>query len=205
MTTYILKKLPLILILLCLLSPLAGAVPSLEVTVFDAGGKVTFKGPTSSNGTFATRNLKPGNYVVQFNTKSAVVKGNQYLLVVSAGSKKVIAAAVPGETFLRGGAAMKMEVGPGLRITGQAAHDRGSADERIPTSRMINGKRYVWVAPETGTNLPGHWVEEGLAPARNVIALNSEAIRRKQDRAGEGSMISYSHQHGGHHVHRKGY
>ena len=59
----------------------------MDVTVFDANGKVAFKGPMSANATFATRNLHPGHYVVQFNSRRAAVKNNQYLLVVSAGTK----------------------------------------------------------------------------------------------------------------------
>ena len=72
-----------------------GAVPAMNVTVSDASGKAAFKGATNARGTFATANLKPGNYVVQFNSTSGAVKGNHYAIVVSAGKKKVSAAAVP--------------------------------------------------------------------------------------------------------------
>lgn len=173
-----------------------GDVPSMDVTVFDASGKVAFKGPTSANATFATRNLHPGNYVVQFNTKSAAVKDNHYLLVVSAGRKKVIADTVPGEQFIAGGAAMKVNVGPGLRITGQVANEQAVARAGLSKYRVINGARYLWVSPELGSNLGGHWVEEGLAPGRNVIRWGTDEVRGKQDRAGEGSMLNgHHHQH----------
>jgi len=46
---------------------LCGEVPPLDVTVFDPSSKVAFKGSLSANSTFATGNLRPGNYVVQFN------------------------------------------------------------------------------------------------------------------------------------------
>ena len=49
------------------------------------------------------------------------MKRNRYLLVVSAGRKKVIAADVPGEKLLGGGAALKINVGLGLKIAGQVA------------------------------------------------------------------------------------
>ncbi len=100
MTTHLLSQLSFarwaIALLLGIASAGHAAIP-MEVTVFDARGKVAFKSPLNANSTFATRNLQPGNYVVRFNTKSAAVKDNQYLLVVSAGEKKVIATAIPGE------------------------------------------------------------------------------------------------------------
>lgn len=164
----------------------------MEVTVFDASGKVAFKGPMSANATFATRNLQSGSYVVQFNARSAAIKDNQYLLVVSAGKKKVIAAAVPGEKFVAGGAAMKIDVGSGLKITGMVANEQIAVQRDGFQYRVIDGKRYFWVIAETGSNRGGHWVEEGLAPAGNLNGVTSDDIRRRQDHAGEGSMLSYS-------------
>ena len=43
-----------------------GGVSPVNVIVSDAGGKPAFQGMTNANGTFATTNLTPGNYVVQF-------------------------------------------------------------------------------------------------------------------------------------------
>jgi hypothetical protein len=166
-------------------------VPSMNVTVFDATGKVAFKGPINANATFATRNLHPGSYVVQFNTKSAAVKGNQYLLVVSAGKKKVIATAVSGETFTGGGAAMKVQVGPGLNITGQVLNEQTTTRGDGLKYRIIDGKRFVWVTSELGSNQGGHWVEEGLPLARNVIAWRRDDLQKRMDRGGEGSLITY--------------
>jgi hypothetical protein len=174
------------------LAPAANAdIPSMNVTVFDALGGVAFKGPINANASFATQNLHPGNYVVQFNTRSAAVKGNQYLLVVSAGKKKVIAAAVPGETFNGGGAAMKVQVGPGSNITGQVVNDQAVARVDGLKFRVIDGKRFVWVTEELGSNRGGHWAEEGLPPAQNVVAWRTADIQKRQDRGGEGSMITY--------------
>jgi hypothetical protein len=76
------------------ISVVYGAVPALSVTVSDASGKAAFRGATNATGTFATTNLKPGNYVVQFNSTNSALKGNQYALVISAGKKKVSANAV---------------------------------------------------------------------------------------------------------------
>lgn len=118
-----------------------GGVPPMNVTVSDAGGKATFKGMTTANGTFATANLTPGNYVVQFNSTSGGMKGNRYAIVVSAGTKKVAAAAVPGEKFSGGGVALRVVVGAGLNITGQVAPEADGktvAETRKIETREIN-------------------------------------------------------------------
>jgi hypothetical protein len=96
-----------------------GGIPSMNVTVSDASGKSAFKGATRDDGAFATAKLQPGNYVVQFSTKNAAVKGSQYSIVVGAGKKKVVANAVAGDKFLSGGVAMKVQVSAGVGITGQ--------------------------------------------------------------------------------------
>ena len=159
----------------------------MEVTVFDTGGNVEFKGATNANGTFATANLQPGHYVVQFNTQSAAAKGNHYLVVVSAGKKKVIATGVSGETFI-GGAAMKVNVRSGLKITGQVANEQIEGGSNY---KMVGGQRFVWVTAELGSQLGGRWVEESLAPARSITRLSTEGVKKFQDKAGEGSMVPW--------------
>jgi hypothetical protein len=168
-----------------------GGVPSMNVTVFNARGQVVFKGATNANATFVTGNLEPGNYVVQFNSKSGAAKGNQYLLVISSGKKKVIADAVAGEKFTAGGVAMRLEVGPGLNIAGQVANEQAVSLEGNPKVKVINGRRYFWVTAETGSNLGGRWVEEGLAKAQNIVRLSNAYLIHVQDHAGEGSMLDY--------------
>jgi hypothetical protein len=144
-----------------------GETPPMTVTVSDAGGKASFKGMTDARGTFATATLPPGNYVVQFNSNSAAVKGSYYSLVVSAGKKKVSASAVPGEKFNGGGVAMRVAVGSGLNITGQAAEEKVGQ----------NGKVMVWIPPMLGSNRPGHWAEKGSA--EEVLSRNRGVIYQK--------------------------
>lgn len=96
-----------------------GGVPSVSVIVSDASGKAAFKGATKSDGAFATEKLQPGNYVVQFNSKNAALKGGQYSIIVASGKKKVVANAIAGDKFLGNGVAMKVEVGTGANIIGQ--------------------------------------------------------------------------------------
>jgi len=163
----------------------------MDLTVFDATEKVVFKQAINANATFATGNLPAGKYVVQFNTRSAAVKGNQYLLVVSAGKKKVIADGVAGETLTRGGAALKIQAASGSQISGQVLNDEAIANLGGPKYRMIDGKRYVWVSGQTGTNIAGHWEEASVGPARTVIVWTKDELQKRMDRGGEGSMITY--------------
>ena len=154
-----------------------GGTPAVSVTVSDADGKPTFKGATNTSGAFATANLKPGNYVVQFNSSSAAMNGKYYALVVSAGKKKVSASAVPGEKFAGGGVAMKVEVGSGLNISGIVAAEDDVA--------VKNGKTMVWIPPMLGSNMPGHWAEKGSADevlSRTRGNVRTEAVQSLQDK-----------------------
>jgi hypothetical protein len=153
-----------------------GGIPPMNVTVSDASGKAAFKGATNTSGAFATAKLQPGNYVVQLKSSSAELKGKKYAVVVAAGKKKV-SADVAGEKFAGGGVAMKVDVGAGLNITGQVAAQTG------PTSK--SGKKMVWIPPTIGSNLPGHWVEEGSAEAvaaRNQGLLRTEDVQKLQEK-----------------------
>jgi len=177
-------------IVLGIASTLYAGVPSMTVTVFDAAGTVKFKGATDPNGVFGTANLPPGNYVVQFNAKNAAAKQNSYLLVVSAGKKKVIATGVSGQTFMGGGVAMRVNVGSAnLKITGQLANEQLMGS----TYKVVGGQRFVWVPQELGTNMGGHWAEATVAPVHNTIRISNDSFQKLQDRAGEGSMVEWDH------------
>jgi len=184
---------PLLALLLVVASAAYGGVPSMNVIVSDASGKVAFKGATDANATFATSNLALGNYVVQFQSRNEALRGNQYLVVVSAGTKKVIADAVPGEKFHGGGVAMRVNVERGLKITGQVVTDQVVASVGSGKVKVINGRRYVWVKARTGSNLGDHWEEESLAAARNVASMSMEKFRQIQDGSFEGSMLDRYH------------
>jgi hypothetical protein len=134
-----------------------GAVPSMNVTVSDSSGKSAYKGATDAKGTFATGTLKPGGYVVQFNSKSAP-KGAKYAVVVSAGNKKVTANAVDAEKLAAGGVAMKIDVGAGLNITGQ----------------------------KTGSNLSAHWAESDSAEAKEAMTSGNMSRQELQNRQSQG-------------------
>lgn len=175
-------RIVLLIVLLGLASFAHAAIPPLSVTVADASGKMAFKGMTNANGTFATPKLKPGNYVVQLNGKGAA--NGQYALVISAGKKKVTADAVNGGKFGAGGVAMRIEVGEGLNITGQVANAPAAAASN-PNVKIMNGKRYVFIMPETGSNLGGRWVLEDspeAKAARKSGRMSQDYMRKMQDK-----------------------
>jgi hypothetical protein len=152
-----------------------GGIPPMNVTVSDAAGKAAFKGATNTSGAFATAKLQPGNYVVQLNSKSAAAKGTYYAIVVSAGKKKVSANAVPAEKLSGGGVALKVDVGPGLNITGQVATE----------AKVQNNKKMVWIPPILGSNMPGHWVEEDSAEAKaskSRLNLSNDQVQKMQEK-----------------------
>lgn len=193
MTRQLLTKLLTCLALTVLLSTAHGGIPGIKVIVSDASGKVAFKGVTKADATFATGSLPAGDYVVQFGSTRAELKGNHYLLVVSAGKKKVIADAVAGEQFAGGGVAMRLKVEPGLQIAGQVANQESTLVTGLTKVRVINGKRYVWVQSSLGTNLGPHWEAEDVANRNNVSILSHEKMRQMQDGAYEGSMLDRYH------------
>lgn len=166
-----------------------GATLSLNVTVFDAGGKVVFQSLTKENASFTTRNLRPGNYVVRFNTTKTAPKEARYLLVLAAGEKKVIATDVPGEKIAAGGVAMRVAIARSAQITGQISEEPVMALTNTHV-KVIAGKRYSWAQMETGSNLGGHWVEEGASAQRNIVRFSADEMRKIQDHAFEGSMLT---------------
>ncbi len=155
----------------------------LSVTVSDATGLVAYKGRTNAAGVFATGKLQPGDYVVQFNSSDAT--SGTYALALSAGKQKVTAEAVPGAKFAKGGVAMKVKVGPEMNITGQVWTGKAGtvlANAGNTKVRIINGRRYVWLATQTGSNLGGRWVEEGTPEAQYVERMSRQGIDDLQAR-----------------------
>jgi hypothetical protein len=156
-----------------------GAIPSINVTVLESSGKTIFKGATDAKGVFAAGALKPGEYVVQFNSKSAP-KTSRYALIASAGKEKVMANGIPGEKLVAG-VAVTIRVGPGLSLSGQVtAEDKNSA----PIGR--NGKLMVWIPKRIGSNLAAHWAESDSGEAKEVMASTSYSMKNMQNKQNQG-------------------
>jgi hypothetical protein len=169
-----------VFLLIIIVSMAYGAVPAMNVTVSDSGGKPAYKGATDGKGTFATGKLQPGSYVVQFNSKSAP-KGSKYAMVVSAGKKKVTANAVEAEKLAAGGVAMRIDVGAGLNITGQVA-----AEEKNSAPMGPNGKPMVWIPKRLGSNIAAHWAESDSAEAKEVQTQSTYSTKNIQDKQSQG-------------------
>lgn len=161
----------------------AASAPAMEVTVSNSAGKLVYNGKIDAKGIFATPNLAPGSYVVQFNARNSI-KGGPFALVVSAGKKKVVAESVPAGKFSKGGVAMKVDVAREINLTGQVA-DAGAATADTKSNskvKYIKGKKYVWVTGDLGSNLGGRWVDASSAGARNSQNIDQDGIRAFQDR-----------------------
>jgi hypothetical protein len=157
-----------------------GAVPKVNVTVADSSGKTAYKGATDGKGSFATAALKPGNYVVQFNSSGAP-KGAHYSVVISAGKKKVAASGVAAEKLAAGGVAMKIDVSAGLNISGQVA-----AEEKSSAPMGRNGKPMVWIGRKLGSNIAAHWAESDSAEAKEAMTATSMSTSDLQRRQSQG-------------------
>ncbi len=174
---------------------LAAPIPRLEVTVVtDPGGTVAYQGQANASGAFSASKLTPGNYIVQFNSKTpAAMKGRQFGLGVQSGRAIATAKNVPGEKFDGGGVAMKIEVGKTGKLNGQvspvasvSASDPHTEKVRANV-KVMNGKRYVWVPGGIETRMGGRWVEEGTEGARistsNRKGEDGEVLRHIQEQA----------------------
>jgi hypothetical protein len=147
----------------------AAGVANVNVTVSDSAGKVAYRGKTDSNGVFASTTVGPGNYVVQFNAKNAAANRADYGIYAAAGYHRVVAEAVAGSKLAGAGVAMRVKAASGTPIIGQVAVGGATG----LGTKIVNGKRYVLVAPKTGDIAP-RWVEEGTTAGRNVTRINVE-------------------------------
>ena len=144
-------------------------VPNVDVTISDAAGRLAYRGKTDSNGVFSSRKVAAGNYVVQFNAKTAGANRADYAIYAAAGHQRVVADAVAGSKLAGAGVAMRLKATTGTLIIGQVAV--GGVNGL--GTKIINGKRYVLIAPQTGELAP-RWVEEGTTTGRNVIRMEME-------------------------------
>jgi hypothetical protein len=157
-----------------------GGVPSVNVNVADSSGKTTYKGTTNAKGTFETRKLPPGEYVIQFNSPS-VPRGTRYAVVVSAGKNTKYANGIAAEKFAGEGVAMKINVLGPLNITGfLSLQDNNTA----PIGK--NGKLMVWIPTQVGSHLAGHWAESDSAEAKQVMTSKSLSRKNIQDKMNQG-------------------
>ena len=178
------RNVPFTLILL--FTGAAYGIPLMNVTVSDGNSKkLAFQGATNSNGTFSTADLRPGQYVVRFNSKSAAVNGDEYMLILFAGNKPLISNGVAGERFAAGGVAVRMDVKNPAKMTGQIESMRALNRDNV---KVINGMRYFFVRGQIGSNLGGRWIEESSLRRSNVSSISLDSFRDMQERSNRGTM-----------------
>lgn len=148
----------------------------------------TKRAVTDARGSFAFDALPAGSYTLLFRpqkakeTKSntaAVTVATSYSIKIEGTKRAINQAGLTGDKLLKG-VEIPIEVGGGAKVRGQ----------------VLAGalKKMVWIAPEIGSNIPGHWVEED---AKEVSALNRLRIRSEDMREMQKSADPHQEGFGG--------
>ena len=129
---------------------------------------------TDAHGNFAIEALAAGSYTLTFRARKAanlhqttsdkVIVAMAYSIKID-GTKRAVNKIGLTSDALMAGVDVVVDLGPGARIHGQVASDAL--------------KNMVWIPKEHGSNLPGHWVEEGSAEARAARHYNAHALSRE--------------------------
>jgi hypothetical protein len=122
---------------------------------------------TNSWGIFALDPLPAGSYTLSFKarpakeirgrTRDKVIVATMYSIKIE-GTKRPVKQTGLTSDKLVAGVEIAVEVGSGAKIRGQV----------LPGA----SKKMIWIPKVAGTNLPGHWAEEGSSEA----ALNRNAV-----------------------------
>ena len=135
---------------------------------------------TDARGNFAMDALAAGSYTLTFRARKAedlhhstsdkVIVATLYSIRIE-GTKHAVNKSGLTSDALLAGVEVQVDLGPGARIRGQVA--------------AAAQKNMVWIPKEPGSNIPGHWVEEGSAEAKaaihhNTYQLNKEGVRQIQ-------------------------
>ena len=142
-------------------------VAGVDVVVKQSPGK---RAVTDARGNFAITGLAPGSYTlsvrarksaeIKKTTTDKVVVGTSYSIKIDGAKRPVTQGALTGDRLLSG-VDLKIEVGAGAKIRGQV------------TAGGL--KRMVWIPKEPGSNIPGHWAEEGTeAGPRSNSQIHSQ-------------------------------
>jgi hypothetical protein len=135
---------------------------------------------TDARGNFAIEALAGGSYTLTFRARKAedlhhsvsdkVFIATSYSIKIDRTKRAVNINSLTSDNLLAG-YDVDVDLGPGARIRGQVA--AGAL------------KNMVWLPKEPGSNIPGHWVEEGSAEARAAVHHNAglmsvEELRKAQ-------------------------
>ena len=155
---------PLLLLFFAASAILNGAdVPAVAITV-KQNGKVVKQTESDANGNFVIGSLPEGPYSMEFRARRSEAFKNQQFSIGVDGIKQAGSQGVAGDSLV-GGVAVNVEVPRGSTVRGQIAIGTGA------------GKKLVWVPPMLGSNMPGHWAEEGSAD--HILSMNRGNVRRE--------------------------
>ena len=146
-----------------------------------AGGKVVYQGKTNAAGKFTTSTLAPGSYVVEFRSKESAA-----FQVAMGGAKSATQAKA------KAGLAYDVQIAPAAKLSGTvtalAAQAVAATKGTNPNVKIINGKRYVFVRGEIGSQMGGKWVpeEEAGVANKNETRDSRDMLRSMQDLGSQG-------------------
>jgi hypothetical protein len=130
---------------------------------------------TNAWGIFAFEPLPAGSYTLSFkarpanesrgSTSNKVIVATVYSITVE-GTKRPVKQTGLTSDQLVAGVEIPVEVGPGAKIRGEV--------------RPAANKKMVWIPPEFGSNIPGHWVEEGSAETSAAVHHNTLQMSAKE-------------------------
>jgi hypothetical protein len=131
---------------------------------------------TDERGNFAFEGLAPGSYTLTFRarkadqlpetTKSQVLVATSYSIKIE-GTKRAVSQSGLTTDRLIAGVDIHVEVGSGP-IHGQVL--------------SLGPKKMVWIAPEVGSQMPGHWVDADSKEAarfHNIVQIKVEDLRHR--------------------------
>src|SRR5437588_4663552 len=126
---------------------------------------------TDARGNFSIEALAAGSYTLTFRARNAedihhstsdkVIIATLYSIKID-GTKHAVNKNGLTSNQLAAGVEVEVDLGPGARIRGQVA--------------AAALKNMVWIRKEPGSNIPGHWVEEGSVEAKAAVHHNAEAL-----------------------------
>jgi hypothetical protein len=161
----------LLLLIVFSASAIYGGQPALGVAGVDVVVKQspTKRAVTDARGNFILDALPAGSYTLAFRAQKAkdtrtpsnkVTVAGSYS-IKSEGTRRPVNQSGLTSNKLLGGVDIPVEVVSGAKIRGQ----------------VLAGaiKKMVWIGPALGSNIPGHWVEEG---SKEASALNKVQISR---------------------------
>ena len=164
-------------------------VAGIDITI-KKDGKAVSRARTDAAGKFATGNLEPGSYNVEFRGSNVADSKAQQLSISVAAGKQPPRQANASAKHLSGGVAIDVQVAKPSKLTGSisAAGAAVAENTKVPAGyekvkanvKVINGKRYVWVPGPIGSNTGGKWVEEGSEAA---------ALSTSNKRGGDGALL----------------